>query len=75
MTPTGTLDALLVEQRVFRPAPATVIEANVKPHELAEANRLAESDHLAYWEKAALELEWHRKWDAVLDESKAPFYR
>ncbi|EHJ47461.1 Acetate--CoA ligase [Solidesulfovibrio carbinoliphilus subsp. oakridgensis] len=75
MTPTGTLDALLVEERVFRPAPATVIEANVKPADLAEAYRLAEADHLAYWEKAALELEWHRKWDAVLDDGKAPFYR
>ncbi len=75
MEPTGTLDALLVEERVFRPAPATVIEANVKPHELEEAYRLAEADHLAYWEKAALELEWHRKWDAVLDDSKAPFFR
>ena len=45
MTPTGTLDALLVEQRVFRPSPATVIEANVKPHDLAEAARLAGADH------------------------------
>lgn len=75
MTPTGTLDALLVEERVFRPAPATVIDANVKPADLAEAYRLAEADHLAYWEKAALELEWHRKWDAVLDASRAPHYR
>ena len=51
MPPTpGTLDALLVEQRVFRPAPATVLEANVKPGELAEAYALAASDQLAYWE-------------------------
>jgi len=75
MAPTGTLDALLVEERVFRPAPATVIGANVKPQELAEAYRQAGTDHLAFWEKAALELEWHRKWDAVLDDSRAPFYR
>jgi acetyl-CoA synthetase len=72
---TGTLDALLVEQRVFRPAPATVIEANIKPHDLAEAYALAGADHLAFWEKAALELEWRRKWDAVLDDSRPPFYR
>ncbi len=75
MTPTGTLDALLVEERVFRPAPATVIEANVTPHELAEAYRLAGEDHAAYWEKTALALEWHRKWDAVLDASRPPHYR
>jgi acetyl-CoA synthetase len=75
MEPTGTLDSLLVEERVFRPAPATVIEANVKPADLAEACRLAETNPLAYWEQAALELEWHRKWDTVLDDSRAPFYR
>jgi len=67
MPPTGTLDAHPVEERVFRPAPATVIEANVKPQDLAEAYRLAGTDFPAFWEKAALELEWHRKWDAVLD--------
>jgi acetyl-CoA synthetase len=71
----ATLDALLVEERVFRPSPATVIEANVKPADLAEAYRLAEADPCAFWEKAALELEWHRKWDTVLDDSRAPFYR
>jgi acetyl-CoA synthetase len=75
MTPTGTLDALLAEERVFRPAPATVIEANVKPADLAEAYRLAETDQPAFWEQAALELEWHRRWDAVLDDSRAPFFR
>ncbi|UJX39391.1 acetate--CoA ligase [Desulfovibrio sp. JY] len=75
MPTTANLDALLTEERVFRPAPSTVIEANVKPAELAEAYRLAASDHQGYWEQAALELEWHRKWDAVLDDSQAPAYR
>ena len=76
MEPTGTLETLLVEERVFRPAPATVLEATVTPAELAEASRLGEADPLAYWEKAALELEWHRKWDNVLDvPPRRPFYR
>jgi acetyl-CoA synthetase len=75
MEPTGTLESLLVEERVFRPAPATVIEANVTPADLTEAYRQGEADPLAYWEKAALELEWHRKWESVLDASEAPFYR
>jgi len=74
MEPTGTLESLLVEERVFRPAPATVIEANVTPADLTEAYRQGEADPLAYWEKAALELEWHRKWESVLDASGAPFY-
>jgi propionyl-CoA synthetase len=29
----------------------------------------------AYWGAAAEELHWHRKWDKVLDDSDAPFYR
>jgi len=74
MDQNGALDALLKEERVFRPSPQTVIEANVKPHEYEAAAELAQSDYLAFWEKTALELSWHRKWDAVLDDSKAPRY-
>ena len=71
MTTTGTLDALLVEERVFRPAPATVIAANVKPGELAEAYRLAEADHAAYWEQAALALEKQKEADRELQQRLA----
>ena len=28
-----------------------------------------------FWEKHAQILDWHRKWDKVLDESNPPFYR
>jgi acetyl-CoA synthetase len=72
---TGALDNLLHEERVFRPRPQVVLEANVTPRELAAQTALAERDYLRYWEEAALELTWFRKWDAVLDDSGAPFYR
>ncbi len=72
---TGALDNLLHEERVFRPRPQVVLEANVTPRELAAQTALAERDYLRYWEEAALELTWFRKWDAVLDDSDAPFYR
>ncbi len=75
MDDTGALDVLLNEVRVFRPLPQTIIEANVNPQEVSGAYRLAQEDHLAYWEEAALELEWFRKWDRVLDDDKPPFYR
>ncbi len=32
-------------------------------------------DYLAFWERAAEELHWFRRWKRVLDRSEAPFYR
>src|SRR3954470_4614660 len=29
----------------------------------------------AFWAEAAKAVHWHRRWDAVLDSSHAPFYR
>jgi len=75
MDTSGALDALLQEERVFRPLPQLVIEANVNPQELAAHYRAADEDYLAYWEDAAHELDWFKMWEKVLDESKAPFYQ
>ena len=75
MNQTGTLDALLQEERVFRPLPKQVIEANVNPQEYDAAVKQADYDYLAYWEEAARELDWFRKWNTVLDESNPPFYK
>jgi len=33
------------------------------------------SDPEGFWSEAAEALDWDRKWDKVLDDSKAPFYR
>jgi len=71
----GTLDTLLCEERVFRPMPRIVAEANMNPQDMAIARARAENDWLGFWEEAAEELSWFRKWDAVLDDSAAPFYR
>ena len=35
----------------------------------------ARSDPEGFWAEAAEALDWDRKWDKVLDDSKAPFYR
>ena len=75
MDQTGALDALLQEERVFRPLPQMVIEANLNPHQLEQAQDRAEADYLAYWEDAAHELDWFKKWDKVLDDSEPPFYK
>ncbi len=75
MDQNGALDALLQEERVFRPLPQMVIEANLNPHQFEEAQARAEADYLAYWEDAAHELDWFKKWDKVLDDSEPPFYK
>ena len=69
----GAIDTLLQEDRVFRPLPGLVMEANVNPQELAAAYQQAAHDPEAFWETAALELEWFKRWTKVLDESQAPF--
>jgi acetyl-CoA synthetase len=35
----------------------------------------AERDHLGFWEEQAEALHWNRRWDEVLDDRDAPFYR
>ncbi|MEP7289433.1 MAG: acetate--CoA ligase [Chloroflexota bacterium] len=35
----------------------------------------AQKDPLAFWAKQAEELHWFKKWDKVLDDSEAPFYK
>ena len=71
----GALDALLKEERVFRPLPQLVIEANINPQEYEKVLKQAENDYLEYWEEAAKELSWFKKWDKVLDDSNPPFYK
>lgn len=70
-----TLDNLLHEERVFRPLPQMLIDAGINPHDLNSAREFAASNPEGYWEEAADELGWFKKWDKVLDDSDAPFYR
>ncbi|MBX0328562.1 acetate--CoA ligase [Oscillochloris sp. ZM17-4] len=40
-----------------------------------ETHRRSIEDPAGYWGELADELHWYKRWDAVLDDSKAPFYR
>ncbi|THB71050.1 MAG: acetate--CoA ligase [Desulfovibrio sp.] len=71
----GALDALLTEERVFRPLSRVVSNATVAAEDLARITESAKADPLAYWEEAAEELCWFRKWEQVLDDSNPPFYK
>ncbi len=64
-----TLANLLHESRQFPPPAALVEQANVT----ADAYEEAATDRLAFWERQADRLHWHRRWDQVLDWSNPPF--
>ena len=51
------------ENRTFAPSPEFAAQANVNSDIYQEAER----DYLAFWEKQAENLHWHKKWDQVLD--------
>jgi len=41
----------------------------------AEVYRRSLEDREAFWAEAAEDVRWERRWDRVLDDSRAPFYR
>ena len=43
--------------------------------DIAEQARFAEADLEGFWAREAMELDWFRKWDQVLDDSKKPFFK
>ncbi|MDY6987540.1 MAG: acetate--CoA ligase [Thermodesulfobacteriota bacterium] len=69
-----TTVALLDEARVFRPLPQLVVEANVNPNDYEEAVKKGRSDLEGFWEEAAEDLHWFKRWTKVLDRSNPPFY-
>jgi len=51
------------ENRTFPPSKEFAAQANVN----SDIYQDAERDYLAFWEKQAENLHWHKKWDRVLD--------
>jgi len=66
-------DKPALEGEVFYPSPEVVAQARVKDWNTFAKQALA--DPLGFWAKEAEELEWYRRWDKVLDDSKKPFYK
>ncbi len=58
---------------VWTPPREVLRRARVKDPEALRAK--ADRDFLAFWEAQARNLKWYRRWDRVLDDSRAPFYR
>jgi acetyl-CoA synthetase len=70
------LDTILEENRTFAPAGAFSAAAHIGSMEdYAARYRESIEDPERFWGDVASELHWFRKWDSVLDESGAPFFK
>ena len=75
--PTSAIESVLVENRVFPPAEATVKAARVSGMAGYEALCAeAGKDFEGFWARLAREnLQWSKPFTQTLDESNAPFYK
>ena len=62
-----------MEGEVYFPEPEIIAQANVKEYE--ELYKRSIENPEMFWAERAEELEWYQKWDRVLDDSQAPFYK
>jgi acetyl-CoA synthetase len=62
-TTTGTISALLQEDRKFPPPPELAANANAK----ADVYERAKADPLAFWAEAAKGIDWFKPWTQVLE--------
>ena len=57
----------------YHPDQKIVDNANAPDYDALYAE--AQRDPAAFWAKQAEQLDWYQKWDTVLDDSNAPFYK
>ena len=61
------------EGDVFFPSEDIVTDAHVP--DWISLLEDAKEDYLGFWEARASELEWHREWEQILDDSNPPFFK
>ena len=61
------------EREIYFPSDDIVKNANVQDYETWYKQSLEDLE--GFWADRANELEWYQKWDKVLDDSNAPFYK
>jgi len=70
------LESILKENRVFEPDERTARTARIQKDDLAELYQKAEDDHEGFWaERAHAEIDWHKPFGTVLDDSDPPFFK
>lgn len=73
----SSIESVLTENRVFAPIPAFKQNATVSGLAAYQALcKQAKQDYTGFWGNLArTELDWHKPFTQILDDSKAPFYR
>ncbi|MCH7492895.1 AMP-binding protein, partial [Patescibacteria group bacterium] len=72
-SPEELTEVLMDENELFYPSEEIKKNATAKDYKKIYKEALADPDK--FWAEAAEELEWYKKWDTVLDDSKKPFYK
>ncbi len=73
MDPSRKTKETEMSEQSIQPDPSLVKNYRVQDWKALEES--ARADPQAYWAEQASELEWSQKWDTVLDDSRAPFYK
>ena len=60
-------------RQFYHPSPAALERASIKDYEAIYQASIA--DPSAFWAERAETLDWYEKWDQVLDDSNAPFFK
>ena len=70
------LETILSESRKFPPSKAFREQAYVSsPEQFQKEYQASVRDPETFWSSVAEEMHWYTKWDKVLDETEAPFYK
>ncbi len=67
-----TRDTFFSESQQFEPPKAFQEKALLADRELYER---AQEDRLAFWASMAEQVQWSKKWDTILEDGEAPFYK
>ncbi|MBU4482281.1 acetate--CoA ligase [Patescibacteria group bacterium] len=70
-----TTEVLLKSKEIYKPSKKTLAELSKEIRDYKKTLAKANKNPLKFWEQAAEELDWYKKWDKVLDDSKKPFYK
>ncbi len=60
-------------KKIYPPSEEVIKKARVKDYESMYKESVEQREE--FWAREAEELEWYKKWDKVLDDSKKPFYK
>jgi len=62
-----------LESKMYYPSKEILRRANIKDYETTYQQSI--NDREGFWAAEAKKLDWFKKWDKVLDDSRKPFYK